>query len=82
MSNVNNSGNNDDNEKKRHRVVGSSANKENDHRGDIDSAATADVIHGGDPIIGLDVCGTIYYCHQSTLVQSSSYFAKSFSRQF
>ena len=32
-----------------------------------------------DPIIGLDVSGKLYFCHQSTLTQSSSYFASRFS---
>lgn len=35
-----------------------------------------------DPIVGLDVCGKVYYCHQSTLTQMSSYFAHRFNGNF
>ena len=35
-----------------------------------------------DPIVGLDVCGKVYYCHQSTLTQISPYFATRFKGNF
>lgn len=36
-----------------------------------------------DPIIGLDVCGKIYYCHVSTLIHSGSpYFSNRFGGNF
>jgi hypothetical protein len=36
----------------------------------------------GDPIIGLDVCGKVYYCHRSTLARNSPYFATRFQGNF
>ncbi|CAB9501449.1 expressed unknown protein [Seminavis robusta] len=38
--------------------------------------------NSGDPILGLDVCGKVYYCHRSTLVQNSPYFATRFQGNF
>lgn len=35
-----------------------------------------------DPIVGLDVCGKVYYCHQSTLTQVSPYFCHRFNGNF
>lgn len=35
-----------------------------------------------DPVVGLDVCGKVYYCHQSTLVNASPYFATRFKGDF
>lgn len=35
-----------------------------------------------DPIVGLDVCGKVYYCHVSTLAHSSPYFATRFAGKF
>ena len=35
-----------------------------------------------DQIVGLDVCGKIFYCHQSTLSQISPYFARRFNGTF
>jgi len=35
-----------------------------------------------DPIVGLDVCGKLFYCHQSTLTQISPYFARRFAGRF
>lgn len=35
-----------------------------------------------DPVVGLDVCGQVYYCHRSTLTQVSPYFASRFRGSF
>ena len=44
--------------------------------------SSCDNLRPEDPIVGLDVCGRVYYCHQSTLTQVSPYFCHRFNGNF